>query len=109
MRSCTVLLAPTVVVVRREPRLWNQAADYAINPIIFKNGLKLPAGVLLDPQYENLSAEEIYARLVKDGNSGGGQQPNPNPDPAMGNGSQGNGQPQGNQSSPSPAPDASPG
>ena len=73
----------------REPRLWNQAADYAINPIILKNGLKLPAGVLLDPQYENLSAEEIYARLKKDGNSGGSQS---SPGACPGNGSQGSAQ-----------------
>ncbi len=90
----------------REPRLWNHAADYAINPILVKNGLKLPAGVLLDPQYENLSAEEIYARLTKDGNSGGGSQPN---SPGTGNGSQTNGQPQLDPSSPSTAQGASPG
>jgi len=91
----------------REPRLWNHAADYAINPILVKNGLKLPAGVLLDPQYENLSAEEIYARLTKDGNSGGGSQPNPGA--GSGKGSPGNGQLQPDPSSPSTAQDASPG
>jgi predicted metal-dependent peptidase len=91
----------------REPRLWNHAADYAINPILVKNGLKLPAGVLLDPQYENLSAEEIYARLTKDGNSGGGSQPNPGAGP--GNGSPGNGQLQPDPFSPSTAQDASSG
>jgi predicted metal-dependent peptidase len=90
----------------REPRLWNQAADYAINPILVKNGLKLPAGVLLDSQYENLSAEEIYARLTKDGNSGRGSQPN---SPGTGNGCQTNGQPQSDPSSPSTAHDASSG
>jgi predicted metal-dependent peptidase len=84
----------------REPRLWNHAADYAINPILVKNGLKLPADVLLDPQYENLSAEEIYARLTKDGNSSGGSQPN---SPGTGNGSQANSEPQPDPSSPSTA------
>src|SRR5882724_5565984 len=83
----------------REPRLWNQAADYAINPIVVKNGLKLPAGVLLDPQYENLSAEEIYARLKKDASSGGGSEPNPGAGSASG--SQANGQPQPGPTSPS--------
>ena len=90
----------------REPRLWNHAADYAINPIVVKNGLKLPAGVLLDYQYENLSAEEIYARLNKDGNSGGGSQPN---SPGTGNGSHANGQSQPDPSSPSTTQDASSG
>src|ERR1700682_1457576 len=84
----------------REPRLWNHAADYAINPILVKNGLKLPAGVLLDPQYENLPAEEIYARLTKDGNSSAGSQPN---SPGTGNGSQANSEPQPDPSSPSTA------
>ncbi|TAM83474.1 MAG: hypothetical protein EPN47_05025 [Acidobacteria bacterium] len=49
----------------REPRLWNEAADLAINPILIKNGLTLPAGALIDPAFTNLSAEEIYARLLQ--------------------------------------------
>ncbi len=91
----------------REPRLWNHAADYAINPIVLKNGLKLPAGVLLDPQYENLSAEEIYARLKKDASSGGGS--NQNSSAASGSGSQSNGQSQPGPSSPSTTQNASSG
>jgi predicted metal-dependent peptidase len=47
----------------RDPRLWNEAADLAINPILIGNGFKLPAGALLDPAFDGLSAEEIYARL----------------------------------------------
>jgi predicted metal-dependent peptidase len=49
----------------RDPRLWNEAADLAINPILIGNGFTLPAGALFDPRFENLSAEEIYARLVE--------------------------------------------
>ncbi len=55
----------------RDRKLWNKAADFAINPTIIKNGLALPAGVLNDPSYDNLSAEEIYSRLLKNGGSGG--------------------------------------
>jgi predicted metal-dependent peptidase len=49
----------------RDPRLWNEAADLAINPILIKNGFTLPAGALIDPAFTNLSAEEIYARLLQ--------------------------------------------
>ena len=49
----------------REPRLWNEATDLAINPILIKNGLTLPQGALIDPSFTNLSAEEIYARLLR--------------------------------------------
>jgi predicted metal-dependent peptidase len=51
----------------RDPKLWNQAADFAINPILFGNGFTLPEGALLDPAFNNLSAEEIYARLLQRG------------------------------------------
>lgn len=44
----------------RELSEFNVAADYAINPGIVADGFKLPAGVLIDPQYAGLSAEEIF-------------------------------------------------
>jgi predicted metal-dependent peptidase len=50
---------------QRDPELWNVAADFAINPILIGNGFVLPAGALLDPAFHNLSAEEIYARLLR--------------------------------------------
>jgi predicted metal-dependent peptidase len=49
----------------RDPELWNVAADFAINPILIGNGFVLPAGALIDPAFNNLSAEEIYARLLR--------------------------------------------
>jgi len=49
----------------RDPRLWNQAADLAINPILLNNGFILPDGALIDHALDNLSAEEIYARLTQ--------------------------------------------
>ena len=54
----------------RDPGLWNEAADLAINPILIRNGFTLPAGALIDPAYANLSAEEIYARLLRKKNEG---------------------------------------
>jgi predicted metal-dependent peptidase len=55
----------------RDPRLWNEAADLAINPILIKNGFTLPAGALMDPAFTDLSAEEIYARLLEKREAGG--------------------------------------
>lgn len=55
----------------RDRRLWNEAADFAINPLVLKNGLSLPEGALVDPNYDNLSAEEIYARLSQESSGSG--------------------------------------
>jgi predicted metal-dependent peptidase len=51
----------------RNAALWNQAADYAINPMLIGNGITLPKDALADPAFADLSAEEIYARLLKQG------------------------------------------
>lgn len=50
----------------REHDLWNRACDYAINPLILKSKLILPAERLEDPQYDGMSAEEIYTRLKRE-------------------------------------------
>ena len=44
----------------RDPKEWNQATDFVINPMVLKAGLKLPTWVLLDPQYDGFSAEQVY-------------------------------------------------
>jgi hypothetical protein len=46
----------------RDPHLWNVACDYAINPLILKGKMILPAGGLINPAYAGMSAEEIYLR-----------------------------------------------
>ena len=51
----------------RDAQLWNQAADYAVNPILIGNGITLPKDALIDPAFADLGAEEIYARLMKQG------------------------------------------
>jgi predicted metal-dependent peptidase len=56
----------------RDPALWNEAADFAINPILIGNGFVLPAGALIDPTFNNLCAEEIYARLLRRTSEGNG-------------------------------------
>ena len=47
----------------RNPRRWNEACDYAINPLLLDDGLRLPEGVLVDPHYRGMSAEQIYSLL----------------------------------------------
>ena len=44
----------------RDPRRWNEACDYAINPLLLDAGLSLPTGVLVDPRFRGMSAEQIY-------------------------------------------------
>lgn len=50
----------------RDPRLWNYACDYAINPILIDCGFKLPAGGLFDRRFFGMSAEAIYDILEKE-------------------------------------------
>jgi predicted metal-dependent peptidase len=61
----------------RQRRTWNHAADYAINPILLANRFTLPQGVLVDPAFDNLSAEEIYARLINRPSGGSSQSESP--------------------------------
>lgn len=65
----------------RDRKIWNQACDYSINPEIVRSGMKLPADALIDPQYDGLSADVIYAQLAKN---------KPQPDPNGSQQSQGN-------------------
>lgn len=59
---------------KRTPERWNDACDYAVNPIILANDLALPAGALIKKEYEGLSAEEIYAKLPPESGGGSGSQ-----------------------------------
>lgn len=77
----------------RDAELWNDAADYAINPDLIASGFELPEGVFLDVQYKGMSVEEIYARLKAERSNG---QPKPQ-------GSAGSGGSAGGGNSPSPA------
>ncbi|MET0069895.1 MAG: VWA-like domain-containing protein [Candidatus Thiodiazotropha sp.] len=42
---------------------WDMACDYAINPLLIGDGLKPPPGSLFLPQFEGMTAEEIYPCL----------------------------------------------
>jgi Uncharacterized protein conserved in bacteria len=55
----------------RDPKRWNEACDYAINPIVVDDAkLPLPKGALLDQAYKGMSVEQIYDRLRQNGDSG---------------------------------------
>ena len=49
----------------RDPQLWNEAADYAINPILTEAGFVLPGTALENPEYRGMTAEQIYEGLKK--------------------------------------------
>jgi len=62
----------------RDPKKWNIACDYAINPLLVDAGLKLPEGVLLENRFRGMSAEQIFNLLESeehtDPDSGNDQQ-----------------------------------
>jgi predicted metal-dependent peptidase len=45
---------------KRDQERWNEACDYAINPLLLDAGLILPDGVLVDHRFSGMSAEQIY-------------------------------------------------
>lgn len=47
----------------RDKKLWNEAADYAINGLLDSYKFSLPNGALTNHQYDNKCAEEIYKLL----------------------------------------------
>ncbi|KAA6465308.1 hypothetical protein DYQ86_05040 [Acidobacteria bacterium AB60] len=54
----------------REPKRWNIACDYAINPLLIDAGLKLPDGVLMENRFRGMSAEQIYNLLESESDPG---------------------------------------
>jgi predicted metal-dependent peptidase len=56
----------------RSLRRWNEACDYAINPLVVDAGLALPKGVLLENRFRGMSAERIYNLLAEEEEDGNG-------------------------------------
>ena len=54
----------------REPRKWNMACDYAINPLILDCGMTIPKGGLVDSKYADMSAEQIYSQIPSQDDEG---------------------------------------
>ncbi len=50
----------------RVKKRWDIACDLAINPLLIKDGLKPPPGVLLESGFEDMTAEEIYPFINDD-------------------------------------------
>ena len=46
----------------RELSAWNEACDYVINAQLLAAGFTLPKGVLVDAQFEGMSAEQVYSK-----------------------------------------------
>jgi len=55
--------------MHRVKHRWDLACDYAINPILVREGLKPPPDVMLMWPYEGMSAEEIYPLLQDNENN----------------------------------------
>ena len=51
----------------RDATKWNVACDYAINNYLIAEGFILPRGGLVDEQYNDMTAEAIYAQLPDQG------------------------------------------
>ena len=48
---------------KRDLLRWNHAGAYAVNPILVAAGFMAPEGILLNPAYAGMSAEQIYQEL----------------------------------------------
>lgn len=49
----------------KDPKTWNKACDYVINPILLDAGLVLPDGFLWDDTYIGKTAEQVYTCLIE--------------------------------------------
>lgn len=45
---------------KRNPRLWNIAADHVINTLLVKHGYSLPEGGCVDPRFAGMTTEQVY-------------------------------------------------
>jgi predicted metal-dependent peptidase len=57
----------------RNPKGWNIAGDHVINLYLLAQNVKLPKDGLADPQYRDMTTEEVYAKLPKEEQQGQGE------------------------------------
>lgn len=58
-----IALAHGMRLQSRNPQLWNIAADFAINLVLRDTGFTLWDQCLIDDQYKDMSADQIYEKL----------------------------------------------
>lgn len=58
----------------RNPKRWNFAGDYALNQILKDAGFEIGEKWLLSPQYQGMTADQIYNMLPEDPSDGSGGQ-----------------------------------
>ncbi len=85
----------------RDPKRWNMACDYAINPLLIDAGLSLPEGVLLDNRFRGMSAEQIYNLLETESESDQGSDDEEEKPESGGNGAMGESSREGDSGEPS--------
>lgn len=75
----------------RDPCEWNEATDYAINPIVRASGFTLPDNVLIDDEFDGMSAESIFdiRRKRRQDDDGQNEQPQDGEDAAADDAAQG--------------------
>lgn len=59
----------------RERRLWDQACDFAVVPLLIQDGLKPPPDAVYRPEFDGMTAEEIYPLLQDDAAGRAASQP----------------------------------
>jgi predicted metal-dependent peptidase len=61
----------------RNPRLWNISCDIVLNLILMEDGIHLPKGGIIRPEFKGWKAEDVYNKLMKDGEHQDGDEGQP--------------------------------
>lgn len=72
---------------RRDLKLWNEACDYAVAPIVREAGCRLPGVFRSRDDFAGWCAEAIYRKLLEEQSDASNQSSKPQPDPGPDDGS----------------------
>lgn len=70
---------------KRDPKLYNQAADHVVNNILMDYGFELPMDVPVDRRFQNRTTEYVYKLLWDEKNDPNNNKQDPPPDNPFGN------------------------